>query len=98
MMLFDVCSSFTAVLFGLTAGVTAVPRRHSNETAPVRLMGLEPKFPFDPNTISTCTYWWDNNGEIPCADMPAEWGVSMEAFLRWVSRAVTPYVIRMMGD
>ncbi|KAJ6118863.1 hypothetical protein N7471_013483 [Penicillium samsonianum] len=43
-----------------------------------------PGSPSDPNTISTCTWWWDNvDGAIACADMPFEWGISMEDFLLW---------------
>ncbi|KAI9375023.1 hypothetical protein BJX61DRAFT_550312 [Aspergillus egyptiacus] len=48
------------------------------------LKDATPNLPADPNTISTCTWWWDNvDGAIPCEDMPFEWGISMEDFLRW---------------
>ncbi|KGO65557.1 Peptidoglycan-binding Lysin subgroup [Penicillium italicum] len=43
-----------------------------------------PGLPSDPNTISTCTWWWDNvDGTIACADVPFQWGISMEDFLLW---------------
>ncbi|KAJ5205117.1 hypothetical protein N7491_004261 [Penicillium cf. griseofulvum] len=43
-----------------------------------------PRLPSDPNTISTCTWWWDNaDGAIACSDMPFEWGITMENFLLW---------------
>lgn len=50
------------------------------------LKDATPNLPSDPNTISTCTWWWDNvDGSIACEDMPAQWGISMEDFLLWVS-------------
>ncbi|KAH8178523.1 hypothetical protein LIA77_00042 [Sarocladium implicatum] len=82
MVSFSLISASAAILL-LTVGASAAPRARSNETTAVHVMELKPNYPYDPNTISTCTYWWDNNGEIPCADMPGEWGISMEAFLRW---------------
>lgn len=45
-----------------------------------------PGMPFDPDTISTCSWWWDNDGSIACSDMPAEWGMSLKNFLLWVSQ------------
>lgn len=48
----------------------------------------KPNFPYDPNTTSYCTWWWDNDGSISCKDMPAAWGITMEDFLRWVSSSV----------
>lgn len=74
-----------AALLALATGVDAAPRLQGNDTAPMRIMDEKPNYPHDPNTISSCTYWWDNDGQIPCADMPGEWGISMENFLRWVS-------------
>ncbi|KAL4869532.1 hypothetical protein BDV12DRAFT_196162 [Aspergillus spectabilis] len=36
-----------------------------------------PSFPYDPDTTPYCTWWWDNDGSIPCEDMPATWGISL---------------------
>lgn len=49
------------------------------------LMDETPNFPFDPNTVAPCTWWWDNDGSISCQNMPSEWGISLADFLRWVS-------------
>ncbi|KAL4860890.1 hypothetical protein BDV12DRAFT_204586 [Aspergillus spectabilis] len=32
-----------------------------------------PSFPYDPDTTSHCTWWWDNDGSIPCEEMPITW-------------------------
>ncbi|KAF9894401.1 hypothetical protein FE257_007904 [Aspergillus nanangensis] len=53
------------------------------EARPSLLRDASPNSPSDPNTIATCTWWWDNDGSIACKDMPFEWGISMEDFLRW---------------
>ncbi|OJJ05263.1 hypothetical protein ASPVEDRAFT_95414, partial [Aspergillus versicolor CBS 583.65] len=48
------------------------------------LKDATPNLPSDPNTISTCTWWWDNvDGSIACENMPSQWGISMEDFLLW---------------
>ncbi|KAL3472687.1 hypothetical protein BJX99DRAFT_249450 [Aspergillus californicus] len=50
-----------------------------------------PNLPCAPNTIPTCTWWWDNvNGEIPCEHMPFERGMSTEDVLRW-NPSITAY-------
>ncbi|OQE00087.1 hypothetical protein PENVUL_c059G04710 [Penicillium vulpinum] len=54
------------------------------EARPPTLKAASPNLPSDPSTISTCTWWWDNDdGAIACEDMPFEWGISMEDFLLW---------------
>jgi hypothetical protein len=60
---------------------------YSVEARPlISLRDASPNLPSDPNTISTCTWWWDNaDGDIACKDMPSEWGISMKDFLLWVS-------------
>jgi hypothetical protein len=88
MVPFARASGLAAALLMLAAEVAAIPRPQANETAPMRLMDDSPNYPHDPNTVASCTWWWDNDGQIPCADMPFEWGISMENFLRWVSRNV----------
>ncbi|KAK0385976.1 hypothetical protein NLU13_7150 [Sarocladium strictum] len=49
----------------------------------IHIMDETPNMPFDPNTEKTCVWWWDNDGSIACKDMPTEWGISMENWLRW---------------
>lgn len=77
-------------LVGLAAvglrGAAAFPSTpvFSNSTGEMHVMDESPNFPSDPNTISTCTWWWDNDGSISCKNMPAEWGISMANFLAWV--------------
>lgn len=46
----------------------------------MHIMDDTPNLPFDPNTEPSCTWWWDNDGSIPCASMPAEWGISLADF------------------
>lgn len=58
----------------------------SNATGEMHIMDESPNFPSDPNTIVTCTWWWDNDGSISCQNMAAEWGISMANFLAWVRR------------
>ncbi|KAF3811697.1 LysM domain-containing protein [Colletotrichum gloeosporioides] len=42
-----------------------------------------PNLPFDPNTISTCTDWWDNEGFLPCVDLITAWNIDISDFRRW---------------
>ena len=44
-----------------------------------------PQLPYDPNTTQYCSWWWDNDGSVPCADIPAAWGITLADFQRWVS-------------
>lgn len=44
-----------------------------------------PSMPYDPDTTSHCTWWWDNDGSIACSDIPSTWGITLEDFRRWVS-------------
>ncbi|KAF2473993.1 uncharacterized protein BDR25DRAFT_386910 [Lindgomyces ingoldianus] len=43
----------------------------------------KPALPFDPNTTPYCTWWYDNDGSIPCSQMPALWVISLDDFRRW---------------
>lgn len=79
-----VSSVILAGLIALAPLASAAPRAHVDEKLHLRLRGDKPVFPPAPNTISTCSWWWDSDGSIPCAEMPAEWGISMENFLKWV--------------
>ncbi|KAL4920060.1 hypothetical protein BDW62DRAFT_199150 [Aspergillus aurantiobrunneus] len=65
----------SASLSGALAAVAGKAKYRRDET---------PNFPSDPDTTSYCTWWWDNDGSIPCSDMPAVWGITLEDFLRWV--------------
>ncbi|KAI1860817.1 uncharacterized protein JN550_011279 [Neoarthrinium moseri] len=46
-------------------------------------MDAQPNYPSDPNTTPYCSWWWDNDGSIPCEDMPDAWGITMDDFVRW---------------
>lgn len=47
--------------------------------------GEEPTLPPDSNTPTGCTWWRDNQeGSIPCSQIPAFYGVSLKDFLYWV--------------
>ncbi|KAL3478573.1 hypothetical protein BJX99DRAFT_105093 [Aspergillus californicus] len=56
-----------------------------------------PNFPSDPDTTSYCTWWWDNDGSIPCADMPGVWGITLADFLRW-NPSLTPSCGNFLAD
>ncbi|KAH6693877.1 LysM domain-containing protein [Plectosphaerella plurivora] len=80
-----VSSVFLAGLIALAPLASAAPRGQANDNMDLhlRLRGDKPVFPPAPNTVSTCSWWWDNDGSIPCGSMPAEWGITMENFLKW---------------
>lgn len=65
----------SASVSGALAAVAGKSKYRRDET---------PNFPYDPDTTSYCTWWWDNDGSISCNDIPAVWGVTLEDFLRWV--------------
>jgi hypothetical protein len=44
-----------------------------------------PTMPYDLDTTSYCTFWYDNDGSIPCAEMPDVWYTTLASFRRWVS-------------
>ncbi|KZL66303.1 LysM domain-containing protein [Colletotrichum tofieldiae] len=74
-----------------TSGVHGIPVTNMTvaEHGTVYLMDANPNMPFDPNTDSSCTRWWDNDGSIACEDIPFERGISLEKFLRW-NPSITP--------
>ncbi|OLN89002.1 LysM domain-containing protein-like protein 6 [Colletotrichum chlorophyti] len=86
----------SSIPFALVAGLLAngltpvmaapAPASPAAEEFDMKLMGDVPSFPSDPNTTHYCSWWWDNDGSIPCANMPGEWGISLADFLRWVSQ------------
>lgn len=47
----------------------------------------KPGLPYDSNTIASCTYWHDNDGSIPCSQIPIFYAIKLADFLYWV-RAV----------
>jgi hypothetical protein len=54
-------------------------------------MGAEPGFPASPDTTPYCTWWWDNDGSIPCELMAEAWEISWDDFVRWVSVLCTQH-------
>ncbi|KAH6679949.1 LysM domain-containing protein [Plectosphaerella plurivora] len=65
------------------ASVTIAAPALAADKSSLKHRSENPLFPYDPNTIKTCSYWFDNDGTIPCANMPGEWGITMENFLKW---------------
>jgi hypothetical protein len=53
--------------------------------------------PYDPNTVSQCTWWWDNDGSIACKDIPSARGTTLADFRRWVSSS-TPFGVNTPID
>lgn len=51
----------------------------------LRARQSNPRFSFDPNTSSYCTFWYDNDGSIPCTEILGLFSVSIDDFIRWVS-------------
>jgi hypothetical protein len=82
-------------LVGLVAvglrGAVAHPsmRVPSNTTGGMHIMDESPNFPYDPNTVAGCVWWYDNDGSISCKNMPKEWAITMEDFLAWVRTYIT---------
>ncbi|KAL4998532.1 hypothetical protein BDV10DRAFT_201217 [Aspergillus recurvatus] len=75
---------YSAALFGLLTVSASVSGVLANVARKAKYRRDEtPNFPYDPDTTSYCTWWWDNDGSIPCSDMPAFWGITLEEFLRW---------------
>jgi hypothetical protein len=62
---------------GAMAGVAVAGR--------VAARDMVPADPFDPNTTKYCSWWYDNDGSIPCSQVPDANFISMADFLRWVS-------------
>lgn len=51
-----------------------------------RSMNADPLFPTSPDTTSYCSWWGDYKGSGNCATFLQENFVSLEDFLRWVSK------------
>ncbi|KAH7028794.1 uncharacterized protein B0I36DRAFT_363419 [Microdochium trichocladiopsis] len=50
---------------------------------------LKPNFPYDPATISPCTWWEDNDGSLSCKETADIWGLSIDDF-RLMNPSITP--------
>ncbi|KEY73173.1 hypothetical protein S7711_04139 [Stachybotrys chartarum IBT 7711] len=72
-------ATLTAIALLATQGLVECSDR-SNE---VSAQGPQPLYPVHSGTTPYCTWWWDNNGSIPCEDMPDAWLITREDFLRW---------------
>jgi hypothetical protein len=44
---------------------------------------VTPNMPYDLNTISTCTYWYDNFEGLSCLDVRTSLNISAQTFSRW---------------
>jgi hypothetical protein len=52
--------------------------------------GETPSYPYDSNTSKYCSYFIDNvDKSLLCTQVPAQWGISLSSFLRWV--CLTPH-------
>jgi hypothetical protein len=45
----------------------------------------KPTLPYDPQTIASCTWWWDNQGDLSCSELADSFGVTVAQFVQWVS-------------
>lgn len=50
----------------------------------MRLMGPDPRFPHHESASPYCTWWYDNQGGIPCEEMPAFWDITVAQWHLWV--------------
>lgn len=63
--------------------------RTNNATAVngiAHVMNAEPELPHDADATPYCSWWLDNYGSEVCEEIPDWWGISMDDFVRWVSR------------
>ncbi|KXJ87029.1 LysM domain-containing protein, partial [Microdochium bolleyi] len=70
--------------------LATVPLAHASPfpavTAIARSLGVRdatPNLPHDDKTESSCSWWIDNDGSIPCQNIPSEWGISLDNWLYW---------------
>jgi hypothetical protein len=97
---FDIAMMFHPVLMLLALAsrdASAAPPLVSTLVTPTptpepgyKIKDATPNYPFDPNTVASCTWWWDHDGSLSCEAMPREWGITLENFLKWVRR-LTPW-------
>jgi hypothetical protein len=67
-------TAYAIVAAALAAGVSA---------------GTTPKYHTDPNTTPKCSFWWDNEGNYDCFDIPWLWDITPEDYIKWVSYLLT---------
>lgn len=84
--------SFAVVSTILVGGSAVVA--HPPSTYGIQARDGKPSFPFDKDTISSCTFWYDNDGSMTCEDVISVFGVSMDNFVRWVRG---PYASPTLG-
>lgn len=56
----------------------------SDQQAGLLARASSPRFPFDENTSQYCTFWYENDGSMPCTEALDLFSVSLEDFVRWV--------------
>lgn len=56
-----------------------------NVAAGVVPLGVQPVYPYDPNTTKYCSWWWDHDGGTTCDAKLNTLGIAREDFFRWVS-------------
>ena len=49
-----------------------------------RARDTTPNLPFDPNTIKSCSYWWDTDGSFDCLEFLDFAAISLAELIRWV--------------
>lgn len=64
--------------------MTAVPGRRVAGRASLRVRDEVPHMPYDPNTTSECTWWYDNDGGMSCQDLLSFLALSGAQFAYWV--------------
>ncbi|KAK9439750.1 LysM domain-containing protein [Metarhizium brunneum] len=55
----------------------------SDQQAGLLARASSPRFPFDENTSQYCTFWYENDGSMPCTEALDLFSVSLEDFVRW---------------
>ncbi|KAK4064922.1 hypothetical protein Purlil1_14084 [Purpureocillium lilacinum] len=60
------------------AGINQVP-----VASTLQARDAKPGFPYDENTTSYCSFWYDNDGSMSFQDVISVFGVPLDKFLRW---------------
>lgn len=61
--------------------------RHSPRSA-MLLMDETPLYPYDPNTVSPCRFWWNNDGDQTCVAVAEGHDTTVAQFVIWVRLSV----------
>ncbi|KAG8408033.1 hypothetical protein J3459_018269 [Metarhizium acridum] len=64
-------------------GLCTVLAGGSSQEAGLQARASRPRFPFDKNTSPYCTFWYENDGSMPCTEALELFSVSLEDFVRW---------------